>query len=264
MSVINAAPDLSFDPSKVNAESESSDSSKATQRIKLEPKVIPFPTLVDILYNDTTGLAAIVNSLFRPVFSQYKGSKIEVVQNRQLLCSIFFVDKAPEEGKYKAIQSIIDKDNNSSENRIFAMNQIFNFKNGNRKWYKLTNEAKDLLMDFIPNQFFDGNGKIRWENAVREGSYQLAAFQQEVYIQVAIDIYKVLKAVYGADAPDGGKWQYQVNIGFPVNPVNTMVGQQVANKWQVFIMRVNSKDVDSIASQYGFATASNQMGIITT
>lgn len=262
MSVINAAPDLSFDPSKANVETET-ENTKATQKLKIKPVPIKFPTLVDILYNDTTGLAAMVNSLFRPVFSQYKGSKIEVVQNRQLLCSIFFVDKAPEEGKYKAIQSIIDKDNNSSESRIFAMNQFFSFKNGNRKWYKLTNEAKDLLLDFIPNQFFDGNGKVRWDNAVREGSYQLAAFTQEVYIQVAIDLYKVLKAVYGSDAPDGGKWQYQVNIGFPVNPVNTMVGQQVANKWQVFIMRVNSKDVDSIASQYGFATASNQMGIIT-
>lgn len=263
MSVINAAPDLSFDPSKAAAETEAAETQETGKRIKIEPVPIKFNALVDILYNDTTGLAAIVNSLFRPVFSQYKGSKIEVVQNRQLLCSIFFVDKAPEEGKYKAIQSIIDKDNNSSENRIFAMNQFYNIKSGNRKWYKLTKEAKELLTDFIPNQFFDGNGKVRWDNAIREGSYQIAPFQQEVYMQVAIDIYKVLRAVYGNEAPDGGQWNYQVNIGFPVNPVNTMVGQQIANKWQVFIMRVNSKDVDALASQYGFATGSNQMGIVT-
>lgn len=261
--MINAAPDLTFDPSKAAAEAENGTEKTNGKKLKIEPTPLKFPSLLDILYSDTTGMASLVNSLFRPVFSQYKGSKIEVTQNRQLLCSIFFVDKAPEEGKYKAIQNIINKENDSAENRIFAMNQYLSFKTGNRKMYKLTKEAKEMLSDFVPNSFLDTNGKIRWDSAIREAQYAIAPFQQEIYVQVAIDLYKVLKAIYGSDAPDGGKWQYMVNVGFPANPMNTAVGQMVANKWHLFIMRVNSKDVDAIAAQYGFATGSNQMGIVT-
>ena len=262
MSVIDATPDLTFDPKAAAAETESTQKS-SDKRLKIEPVPLEFPALINTLATDTNSMASIINSLFRPVFSQYKGSKIEVVQNRQLQCSIFFVDKAPEEGKYKAIQSIINKDNDSTENRIFAMNQFNSFKSGNRKMYKLTDDAKELLYDFIPSNFFNRDGKVNWGNVVREGTYQTVPFQQEIYVQVAVDLYKVLKAIYGSKSEDGGHWNYLLNVNYPINNSNMMIAQPVSNKWQLLIMRVNSKNVETLAAQYGFTMNSNQLGIVT-
>lgn len=235
------------------------------KRLKLSPVKMEFPNLVATLYNDTIGLCQLINGLLRPVFSNYHGSKIEVVQNRQLYTSIFFLDtgREPDPGQYKGIEKIIDKNNlNNADARIDAINRFNNI--GVRKFYRLTKEAKELLQDIIPAQFINRNtNSVDWDKIVNEGTYQGQYNQSQIIVQVVVDLARIIKCIYGDKTSDGGHWNYQINIGAPINPINTPVGGVIANKWQIFIMRVNSKDVNDLAIKYGYNYGGNDMGIIT-
>lgn len=251
--------------STIFSTNKSNNQENKNQRLKLTPVKMEFPNLIATLYNDTIGLCQLINGLLRPVFSNYHGSKIEVVQNRQLYTSIFFMDtgKDPEPGQYVGIERIIDKNSlNNADARIDAINRFNNL--GVRKFYRLSKEAKELLQDIIPTQFINkSNNSVDWDKIVNEGTYQGQYNQSQIIVQVVVDLVRIIKCIYGERTSDGGYWNYQINIGAPINPINTPVGGVIANKWQIFIMRVNSKDVNDLAIKYGYNYGGNDMGIIT-
>lgn len=229
---------------------------------------LDFPDLIATMYSDTEKLCYLINSLFRPVFSDYYGSKVEIVQNRQLYTTIYFHDNGlnnTTSGQYRGIERIIDKNNlNNAEDRINAINKFMTTTVNNRKFYKLTNEAKQLLKDVIPSQFINkANGHVNWDNLMRECTSQNQFGQSQICIQIVVDLVRIIKLLYGARSDNGGVWNYMINVGSPINPINTPNGGILSNKWQIFIMRTNSKDVTEVAAQYGFTYGGNDMGIIT-
>ena len=53
---------------------------------------LPFPSLFEVMYTDTEEFPTIINALLRPLFVDFYGSKVEIVQNRQLYTTIFFTE----------------------------------------------------------------------------------------------------------------------------------------------------------------------------
>lgn len=238
------------------------------KRLRMSVTPMEFPELIETSYVDTVGCCSLINNLLRPIFPDYFGSKIEIAQNKQLITSIFFVDKNidPGEGQFKAIEQFATKDklNSDVDTRI----QLFNRTHANIKrqnMLQLTKEAKDMLFDIVPRQAFDNKGKVNWNNITTEGSAPIGGmFNNQIYLQVTIDLSRVLKIVYGSKAEDGGNLSYQIIIGNPINPMRAMSGAVMANKWQMFIMRINDKDVDALANEYGYiAMGGNNLGIVS-
>lgn len=233
--------------------------------IGVEPK--EFPDLISTMYADTQMLAMAINGVLNAVFSDYYGSKIEIVQNRQLLTTIFFsedANKTAAPGQYKAIEPVISKDKlNSADHRIAAINHMASF--GHRNVYKMTDQADQLLRDIIPDNVINRNtGKIDWAKIVVEGTLnQNGIWASRNYVQVSIDLNKMLKIMYGGATDDGGYWEYMVNVGSPINPVMTPLGETRANKWQLFIMRANRRDVEDMANLMGYQFGMNSMNIVT-
>ena len=232
--------------------------------ISTEPK--DFPDLIATMYADTQTLSMAINGVLSPIFSDYYGSKVEIVQNRQLYSTIFFSEDASKKAlkdQFKAIEPVISKDQlNSADNRIAAFNHLASF--GKRNMYKVTKEADEMLRDIIPDGAINkDNGNVDWNKIMQEGSFnQQGIWSSRTYVQISIDLGKMLKVMYGGISSDGGEWEYMVNVGAPINPVMTPLGDTRANKWQLFIMRCNSRDVKDMARSLGFAFG-NDLNIIT-
>ncbi len=236
-------------------------------RLHMGVKFKEFPDLISTMYSDTQLLSMGINGVMNKIFSDYYGAKIEIVQNRQLMTSVFFSEdnsKQPEPGQYKAIEPIISKDKmNTADSRIAAINHVANF--GSRHLYKITDQGDQLLRDIIPDNVINrDSGKIDWAKIMIEGSFnQQGIWSARSYVQVSIDIKKILKVMYGGKTSDGGEWDYMVNVGNPINPVTTPLGETRANKWQLFVMRANRKDVEDMARALGLTWGTNDLNIVT-
>lgn len=243
------------------------------KRAKLKTKAfLPFPSLFEIMYTDTEELPTVINGLLRPLFLDFYGSKVEIIQNRQLYATIFFTENSKymnqrngEDGPYIALERIIKKgDPNSAESRIQSINHLSSF--GRTKIFKLSEKAQELLTDVIPTNFINNRkGKVDWDKLVYENSANLIPGSSDPipFVQVAVDINRILQCIYGGKSDDNSYgWQYMINVNNPIAPVATPHGA-VSNKWQLFITRVNSIEAQQIASQFGFVIGNNNMGIIT-
>lgn len=248
-------------------------STDLSERRKIQVvKEYEFPSLFEVMYTDTEELPAIINGLLRKLFVDYYGSKVEIVQNKQLYTTIFFTEKygysnenvetqSDEQKKYAAIERIISKnDNKSADARIQTLNHMSNY--GRAKLFKLTVEAQEMLQDLInPNFIHLDTNKVDWNKIVYESSALLNGNQAIPYVQVAVDINRILQKIYGKNT-NGNEWQYMISVNNPIAPVATPHGT-ISNKWQLFITRVSTKSAQDIASQFGFVIGSNNMGIIT-
>lgn len=229
-----------------------------------------FPSLFEVMYTDTEEFPAIINGLLRPLFVDYYGSKVEIVQDKKLYATIFFTEKynydyqnEPENGKCAAIERIIKKnDKQTADARIQTLNHLSSY--GKTKMFKLTYKAQEMLQDIIPDKFINvAKNKVDWGKIVYESSGLLfnGFGQATPYVQVVVDVNKILNHLYGVTA-EGNQWQYMINVNNPIAPVATPHGT-IANKWQLFITRVSTIDAQNIASQFGFVIGNNNMGIIT-
>jgi hypothetical protein len=233
-------------------------------RLKLDVQPQEFPGLITAMYIDSKQLAHAINSLMGSIFCDYYGSKLEINgNNRQLVATLFFSEDSSGTGKYHAIERVINKDNlNTAEGRINALNQFSTY--GRRNLYKMTKEADEMLRDIIPSQFINRDTlKIDWSKVMMEGSTQSnGIYQSKVYTKLMIDLNKLLKVMFGRGNKDE-EFQYNVNVGNPINPSIDYYGQQKSTIWQLYIMRCNAKTVREMAQSLGLVWGSEiEQGII--
>lgn len=226
---------------------------------------VPFPALFEVMYTDNEELPTYINGLFRPLFYDYYGSKLEIIQNKHLHLTAFFVESRPEGNKLPAIERILDRraESGIADARIQTLNHMSSF--GKTKLFKLTKHAEQILGQLVPPNFVNQFKKtVDWNKVTTENSIMLmnGTSQSVPAVQVVLDINKVLQHIYGGISDEKEQMQYMVVVKNPINPVSTPAGA-ISNKWQLFITRVNTAEAQAIASQFGFVIGSNNMGIIT-
>ena len=235
------------------------------ERVRIKAGSRNFPDLIATVYSDTVKFPKEVNSLFRSVFADWHGTKIELIQNRQIFTTIHF-HEIPEgsegDSLYRGIERTVTKESlSSADSRIDALNHFASF--GHRNQYRLTKEAKQILKDVVPVQYINHkNGNVDWNKLVSEGSIPSdMGYGMIATVQVVVDINRILKLMYGDKDEEGNKWQYMATIGNPINPAPSPAGL-IASQWQLFLMRCNVKDVEYLAREYGLRFGSDN-GIIT-
>ena len=226
---------------------------------------IKFPALFEVMYTDNEELPTYINGLFRPLFYDYYGSKIEIIQNKHLHLTLFFVESQPDNTKLQAIERIVNKKAESgiADARIQTLNHMSTY--GKTRLFKLTKQAEQILSKLVPPNFVNNfKGTVEWSKITTETSIMLmnGTAQSVPAVQIVLDVNKVLQQIYGGIADNKEEFQYMVVVKNPINPVATPAGA-LSSKWQLFITRVNTMEAQSIASQFGFVIGSNNMGIIT-
>lgn len=236
---------------------------KEKKAIRIESIQEAFPKLIETAFADTQTFGQLINSVFSSSFRpQYYGSKIVPFGGR-IETTIYFMDRGAadleydnENGPYKAIEPMTSK-SDSSLNQLKAYNRYHMMNGYHPKFYKLTDEAKSILSEFVPRMAIDGKGKVKWDQIVTEESTNNGYGSQLTLIGVKIDFVRLIKKVYGTS------YDYSVMVGNPIGTNVQMInglGSPI-NNWQLFIVRASKEDIKAIAKQYGF-NAYNR-GIVT-
>lgn len=222
---------------------------------------IPFNNMVETQFTDShTFCKQIVYPIFSEMWPDFYGSKIEVGQNRYIGLTFFFAEKEdypdPDSDKVPVIERILGNQRNMDINdKIKRINNLYNSPNQNK--LRLTAEGKQMLAKLVPYH----NGKINWNGISREGAFdnRMLAYpnsnEGKPYIQVSMDINRVVRTIYGAKSKDGEEeYQYLVLLGNPINPIQTYGGALIAKQWQLFIIRADKKAIGKLADKYGMST----------
>ena len=155
--------------------------------------------------------------------------------------------------KYRAIQPIggTPDGDNSMFNKIQRLNNSFKPNK-----YELTEEAKELLVDFMPRHMVNkNNGTVNWNANLSEVcesvSYNTAA--QHIYVKLSnVDIISILRTVYG-NKEDDSYVEYEMNIIKQVGTSSTCPNMLIN------IARLNVNETQKIATDIGIQPAVNQV-----
>lgn len=119
-----------------------------------------FPTLASSQLTSTDELCEWANSIFKPVFADYKGSVVKYNANTgRLYMSLYFyqIDSIAD-GELRAFEPVggaIKAENNSGLRRIQALDRIV--ANGNK--FVITDAAKSAIAKFVTK---DNRGEVNW------------------------------------------------------------------------------------------------------
>lgn len=217
---------------------------KEREKMKLEVKSRKFDGVNSTELTTTVDLAKMINSLFRPVFSDYEGCLVQPVNDGSLTVTLFLKDKGQvNDGSIKAMISSRDM---AKENKDSAVARVLSLNNTlSPKKYSLTQDAKDILEDFLIVPF--RNGKIQWNNYVTEVNEQ-NGYQQTIYLQVMnLDLNKILRVIYGDKIEDGSKVVYNANI---IKPIGVAING-LEQTFMVNVIQLNVSKLEEVAQKVG-------------
>lgn len=259
--------DLSQHSAKEMTEKEIQEFESKRKHITLQD-LPEFPQLMSTMYTDSYKFCQSIGNLLRPIFNDFYGARLDVVQNQGIYLYAFFTptNAAKDSRKINAVEPIVDTKSKSSDSIINAMNHLYSY--GSSKTMKITKEADELLRDIIHDGAINyKTTKVQWDRVAREGNVSEANgfnySSNRPVMQIMLDPNKLLKVMYGDRTTDNGTWEYMITVGNPINPTRNAFGELSASTWQLFIMRCNSRDVKAKAADLGLVFGGNDLGIIT-
>ena len=253
------------------------DNKQEEKKEKLSFKITqppPFESLIQTIYTDSASFCTdVINPVFHAICHDFYGSKITIGQNRMIMTSVYFSEPIGKEdnGKAHVIERVLSPEAlKDIDTRIKMVNGTLGVggvgQDRYKNQYKLTQDGKDLLSNIIPSAVKSNNGKINWKQIVTEGSLTNTfsySGNNQVYIEVMIDINKLVKQIYGSkDQNTGETYQYMVTLGNPINPIAAYGGNMIVKQWQLFIVKLSGSVIDRVAKSYGMS-GQNSLGIIT-
>lgn len=225
---------------------------QGTKKLEFDVEPVEFDGILRSKIMTTIDLSKVVNSLIKPVFSDWEGSTIELGQYGNLILTIFFKDKGqPLNGQVKAIQPVVGQLGRTAS----PIQRIQNMNLRNKaKTYDLTPQAKELLSEFIPTK----RGKeVNWNNHLFErtennyGSYSIHV------ALVGCDLTRILRKIYGGK-DDRDRIEYSIDL---IRPMGMEFGYNSGN-YLVRVSQLNTSEVQKLVSTIGLIPAGGQIPMV--
>lgn len=230
------------------------------EKIKIAMDPIDFTANVKSKLTTTFALGEkVIGPLFRSVFSDYEGCLVKFEMGR-LTAELYFNAARPtDESKYRAVQMIgggdINDDNKATmEQKIKRLNNMFKPNK-----YELTEDAKELLIDFMSRNVINHNSKtVNWQQQLTEitenVSYNVAA--QNIYVKLDnIDIIQILRTVYGVREDESP-------VDYSISAIRQVGGTSTTPNMLINIARLNVNETSKIANEIGIQPSTNQVFIL--
>ena len=223
-----------------NINQVTNDSKENKYAIKVE-ETLPFDATLKSQYITTLDLCKIINGLFRPVFADYEACMTYIDPNGNVQVDPYFKEHGTVNGKQKNIKPFNQKNNN---NDIMARLRSVSNNNTGRN-IDLTDETKEALSEFMIGPY--NNNKVNWSQCVfeiTERSYN----GYSVYLKVrAVDVYKIIKKVFGNTNEEGNYVDYKIDI---IKPTGMMISG-ATNNFLLTITQLDTKMVEELYKEIG-------------
>lgn len=240
------------------------------------PSPQPFDGTIRSKFVTTQDMAELFNGLLKNVFFDYYGCVVTTPEmvptqklaypstsgggnNTALSLIVYFTDKgeAPD-GMYKAItQPFEDK-----SNIVSKMNVITNNNRGRK--YILTDEAKELLSDFVEDSRVGRNGGVDW-NAISAEVVETSGVGNmfnghRVCVSVRLDPLKFIKEIYKTRIDDRFM-DYSISLIKPL-ATTAFVPQGAPVNWIVQILQLDNKEVEMLATKVGIVGGQSSLHMV--
>lgn len=239
---------------KNNQQAPQNNNKREPLKLELE-ETLEFDGVLKSKISTTLDLCTTINELFKPIFVDYEGCVIlpDSVGNLGLFLYFKDINRYPAEGQYKALQLLGQKKCNTT-----AMQRINNFNTRTRsKTYELTDDCKDLLSEFMPNN----KGKINWNSFVVEQT-QNEGSMYSIYVRVAgLDLNKIIGKLYGRKNKAGNPVEYCIQLKNPVGYAG-MMNPQLQNNYMVIIQQLDTNEVRELCKSMGLYYSSGSLQIV--
>ena len=225
------------------------------EKIKIAMDPIEFAANVKSKLITTFALGEkVIGPLFRSVFSDYEGCLVKFEMGR-LTAELYFNSARPEDDtKYRAVQligGIGESGKGTMEQKIQRLNNMFKPNK-----YELTDEAKELLVDFMPRHLVNPNSKtVNWNQQLTEiaenVSYNTAS--QHIYVKLDnVDIIQILRTVYGYKEDESP-------VDYSISAIRQVGGTSNNPNMLINIARLNVNETSKIANEIGIQPSLNQV-----
>lgn len=203
----------------------------------------------------TTQLAMQINEIFKPLFSDWHGSEIQIDQNNN--CLVTFVFKAVATGDndkraFLPADKAVEKSANSLITRMAQINAQNNSKNRN---LEITQYGREMMYDIMLNNVKKGinvndpNTFRKYIAETSETAGYLGSVQNIYDVVVGIDIYKVLGILFGV------KDSKKRRICYKINPIRTVTPQMMPGhgraNYIVEIEKTTEEQVNKAMTKFG-------------
>lgn len=238
-----------------------------------------FDNIISTATKKSEEIEKLISSMFKGAFDDYKGCKIEQISG-QLKCKLYFEPtmNKTEDGVYavKAKGEISKKKTGGFSDFVNTVNMI-----NTSKQYDLTEEAKELLAEFVVaqdvkivdrfNPLLNKTVKVRlpknWNTLTNEvaDSIQYSRFQQPylvVYADLTLLVAKIwgkkdakeLKSMEGIGIPKD-RYQYSVNV---IRVLDLTLPSYILE-----VRRIDIKELNKLAQSIGYGNVSSGSIVMT-
>lgn len=241
-----------------NVTTNTGNDEKVVERLKISMDAhTDFNAVADVVITNTDDLGRIINTIFGGVFKDYYGCKLEVIymQNNfsyMVVPRLYF--KILDKSQYSdnAITAFIPMSEISSSSVLTRVQRVAMTSATVGVKVDITDNGKSILEDFIiKNKINDQiikleDGPEKWNQV-----YRSVVTNNGTFIEVfKLDIFELLRMIYGAKSEDGGKYFYQITPNGSIGAVNQY---QKPTNWNLIIMRLNNNNLNHAAKQLGMA-----------
>jgi len=226
---------------------------QAPDKLNLDLEPVDFNGTTKTAIISTVDLASEINSIFRPIFSDYEGSTVIAdIYTGQLHLSLYFKDKGtPGKDQLKNLSNVLQDPNNRNVSAIERI-QRFNTRNSN-KTYELTQGTKEILSDYI---YAQQKGKVNWNQCVSEVTEQ-GHSSYSVYVKVVgIDLIKLLRKKYNKK---GAFNDYQINLLKPLGQGFTAMD---TSNFLISITQLDIRKVEDLCRKIGMVPTSGSIPMV--
>ena len=244
-----------------NQNNATENTNKDNLRIEVKTPIPFHPELSVKTYKSQIIADEIINPIFNSTFKDYKGCMINVEGNGPMTrCTVdlFFVKGKVSDAPYEALEQIGVKKGTDTLSRIQRVNQL----SSRNKIYQLTDNAKELLSEFMINK--NKKGEIDWNQSdVESEGVTETGMRQATGKVLRLDLNIIVRKAFGYRNSTGSKTYFNVTPLRRLVPYNQMPGAPLSNDWLLRIECLDSNATEDTLKMLGNGAFANGIPMYT-
>lgn len=242
-------------------DTKNTETTETEDKIEISVEPIKFNAINDTQYLTSREFCEMVSSVFRPVFADYEGCRLEGIPGTPMIGITLWFNHQDYSQSEMPVACTRDKEGTQGSGIVASVRRYSTVINNGDRYYA-TKQAQDAIAPFLSELtgIVAHNGKINWGKVVSEktdpasiNSFYGAGQRKQCTVFSFLDPNKLATLFYGADdTENGAKWVYGVRIARSIPALNAF-GVSSPNNWILAIDRISATEVENLANKFGLS-----------
>lgn len=223
-----------------------------------------FNSITESIMIKSSDFLQLVANVFKMTFADFEGCRVDPdpTTNLPTITLVFnHLEKPNTDLVYACTKDVDTKTQNDTVRRL----RNFTNRLYNGDTYRLTDEGKDMLKQFIMNipRTRDKQGNIRWNDIIMTVADDTNMRNQQFTSLSFLDINLMAKFLFGPETENGNHWIYTSRVMRSVpGAMSHIQGQVMHREFVLEIKRIRDEEVTELGRKLGFGVNANGLDIV--